>query len=380
MNSYTVTASDPAPESASATFTVTSAPFTFSVTPTSGAPGSSITIAGGGTVGFYPGCGSEPIFFGTTQIGTWSSSTGSFSVVATAPNVSPGTYAVYTQDCGNDYGFASFTVNSGTTTTTTLSSSLSDTVSFSDTTSYSLVILKSLADMVSFSDQSSQLIGQLLSKGLSDTISFSDQLSKSIGQLIQKGLSDSVTLSDQLTKSIGQVIQKGLSDSLSFVDSLSYGFPFPIVHIPKIVFVDPQGYFVVTAPGGVGQAGCDSSGKTINSIGSSATITGCGTGPETVTLTNTPSGQYTVSGSDTSITATSYDSSGTQISQTPSFQVTPSSPQYVEAGIDGTLRVTGSPVGVPEFPGSIIMIVIGILFVSVTYVRRRNRNTRMSFT
>ena len=187
VNSYTVVASDPVTESANATFTVTSAPFTFSVTPTSGAAGSSITITGGGTVGFYPSS-SEQIYFGTSQIGTWTSTTGSFSVSATVPNLSPGTYAGYTQDSSNEYGFASFTINSGTTPPTTVQGQLSDSLSFSD--------------------QSSQSITQVIQKGLSDSLTFADTLSNSIGQLITKGLSDSVSFSDQFSKSITQIIQK----------------------------------------------------------------------------------------------------------------------------------------------------------------------------
>ena len=369
-NSYTVTASDSIPESASASFTVTSAPYTFSVTPTSGAAGSSITITGGGTVGFYPGC-SGPIYFGTNQIGRWNSLTGSFVVVATVPNVSPGTYAVYTEDCISDYGFASFTVTSGTTTTTA-TASLGDGFGVSD--SYVPGSLAPLSDGVPVSDQ----YVSPATAPMTDGVTVTDTYVKSPFA----PLTDSVTLIDAYVRPI----TAPLNELVSVVDTL-VGLPPSIPKLTKIIFTDPPGYFVVNVPGG-GQIGFDGQGQLINSIGCSTCATyDSSTQTETVILTNPTAGSYEITvygtgpGSAT-VTIQTFDSNnhliGDQQDQVPTSSGSTAS-FFAAVSSDGSVVISSTPTGVPEFPGSIMAIVLAILFVSLNYMRKRKRHTVWNF-
>jgi len=109
---YTVVASDSKPESAVATYDVTQTSnfitISYALSSQSGITGTPLTITGSG---FYPGCGSVPILFGGTELTTYSTFSGSFSVTTSVPNVPGGSYVVQTSDCIGDLVFATFTVN-----------------------------------------------------------------------------------------------------------------------------------------------------------------------------------------------------------------------------------------------------------------------------
>ena len=359
-NSYTVTASDTLPESASATFTVSSAPYTFSVTPTSGAAGSSMTITGGGTVGFYPGC-TVPIYFGTVQIGTWNSLTGSFVVVATVPNVSPGTYAVYTEDCINDYGFASFTVTSGTTTTTA-TASLGDSLGVGDT--FVPGSLAPLSDQVSVSDQFAQGATALLSDGL--------LIKDNLATPIMASLNDGLTVADKYVSPVTAY----LNDSLSLGEKLSASLGISIMS--TLVFSDPPGDILITTPSG-GQVGCDASGNIVNTVGSSATVSACSPNEETVSITKPEAGQYIIqiygaSSGSLTVAVTSYDSSGNTLgTQSYTAPVTQGSSQTIYALITnmGNVTISNSIIPTPEFPfGQISMVAVTLLALGLFKLRK----------
>ena len=218
----------------------------------------------------------------------------------------------------------------------------------------------------------------MITSSLSDSISFSDQTSQSIGQLITTGLSDTISFSDGVSNSLEQLIQAGLSDGLGFADKIT---TFPSILVSTFVLTIDPAYVVVTAPNSGGQAGCDAGGNVVNTI-SGASVTSCSGGTETITIPNPAAGTYSIEifpvggGGSFTITAQTFDSNGKQIADTEYAGSTSQGSQTVSGSLSAGGSVSfSSSFPTPELPfGTITAILAPLLsLVAIMAVRRRTR-------
>jgi hypothetical protein len=270
--------------------------------------------------------------------------------------------------------------NSTSSTSTTISTTLplTDTVGVSDTFSNSLGLLLPLTDTVGVIDAFGHTLFQQLMLPLTDTVGVTDAFGHTLFQQLMLPLTDTVGVGDTFGHSLGLLLS--LTDGVGVVDSFAYSLG--LLHIYRMMIIVDPAYVLITAPGG-GQVGCDSNGNVMNTI-SGATVTGCSTGTETITIPSPAPGSYKIQiaafGTSSSFTITfeTTDSNGNQLgSSSYSGTVDQGSPQTVFSTItpSGQVTISSSPLpGVPEFPGSFIIVVVAILLLSLNYVRKRNRS------
>jgi hypothetical protein len=213
---------------------------------------------------------------------------------------------------------------------------------------------------------------------LTDTVGVADTFGYNLGLLLP--LTDTVGVADTFGYTLLQQLLLPLTDTVGVADTFAYSLGHLSIYRLTIT-VDPA-YVLTTAPGG-GQVGCDANGNVVNTI-SGATVTGCSTGTETITIPSPTPGLYTTQiaafGASSSFTITfeTTDSNGNQLgSATYSGTVDQGSPQtvYSTIGPSGGITISSSPIpSIPEFPGSLIIVVVVILLLSLNYVRKRSQH------
>ncbi|HXW36753.1 MAG TPA: hypothetical protein VEJ36_02475 [Nitrososphaerales archaeon] len=160
-----------------------------------------------------------------------------------------------------------------------------------------------------------------------------------------------------------------------------------------VMGVDP-GYVLVTAPDGISQVGCDSSGNLVDTL-EGATISSCSGGTGTILIASPPTGVYKIqifsvgSSSSYTIDFDSYSIVGGHLDKTSlSGTVSSGSPQteYLTVGADGSLDVSSSvspPSGVPELPpilGTSNLLLLVALLPLIFLVRRKVEGRRRAGT
>lgn len=262
-----------------------------------------------------------------------------------------------------DLDFATVTTSS---TSAQITANLQDGFSVNDT--YATGTQAPLSDGLTVSDQYIPPATASLSDGFTVNDVFVSP--------VTAALTDALSVADTYVRPV----TAALTDAASFGEILLTSLGLPVLQRLTIT-VDP-GYVLITAPNG-GQAGCDANGNVVNTI-SGATVTSCSRGTETITIPNPAPGTYVVQisafGSSSSFTITfeTTDLNENQLgSSTYSGTVNQGSPLtvYSTIGTLGQITISSSPLsGVPEFPGSVIIVVVAIVLLSLNYVWKRKHS------
>lgn len=142
----------------------------------------------------------------------------------------------------------------------------------------------------------------------------------------------------------------------------------------EIIFHDPPSYFLVQPPGMTGQVGCQADGTPQDDFSSSfATVSGCSTSTETVTIFNPPVGTYTITIFAIPLTLT-VETQGPAGTKTASYSPSGTGPIYATMGGDGSITMSAAPAsGVPEFSGQSFLVLVALLAAFLAFRNSRGR-------